>query len=246
MPKVNLSDPYLIAFLRGGKNEALRVVTMSLVDRNLLAAAGTKIGATEGAWGKARSELEQKIVKHFTPSAEASSLFKTKEAEPEMRQYENELTRLGLLPDSECKRSAGAADVGRVAGDAAGAGGREDHCRVGNWAFEYSVSSGARDFVRDWSGDYLQASEDVGRGPDDCRFADVVRRVEAAVAATSERSESGGICADGRGVRDGDRTLREDTVSAIRGLGVRVFVREQRRWIVLWRRRVRRMRGRLI
>jgi hypothetical protein len=31
--KVNLSDPYLIAFLRGGKNEVLRVVTMSLVDR---------------------------------------------------------------------------------------------------------------------------------------------------------------------------------------------------------------------
>ncbi len=105
MPKVNLSDPYLIAFLRGGKNEAMRVVTMSLVDRNLLAAAGTKIAATEAAWGKARSELEQKIVKHFTPSAEASSLLKTKEAEPEMGRYENELTRLGLLPDSDVKEA---------------------------------------------------------------------------------------------------------------------------------------------
>jgi uncharacterized protein (TIGR04222 family) len=104
-PKVNLSDPYLIAFLRGGKNEALRVVTMSLVDRNVLATAGTKIVATDGAWGKTRSEFELKMVKHFTPSAQASSLFKTKDADPEMNRYEHELTHLGLLPDEEQKRS---------------------------------------------------------------------------------------------------------------------------------------------
>jgi uncharacterized protein (TIGR04222 family) len=103
-PKVNLSDPYLIAFLRGGKNEALRVVTMALVDRNLLATAGTKIESTEAAWGKARSELEQKIVRHFTPSAEASTLFKMKEADPEMARYQEELTRLGLLPDEDVKQ----------------------------------------------------------------------------------------------------------------------------------------------
>jgi uncharacterized protein (TIGR04222 family) len=104
-PKVNLADPYLIAFLRGGKNEALRVVTMALMDRNLLAADGTKIASTEAAWGKARSELEQKIVRHFTPSAEACSVFQTKEAAPEMRRYEEELTRLGLLPDYDVKES---------------------------------------------------------------------------------------------------------------------------------------------
>ena len=105
VPKVNLSDPYLIAFLRGGKNETLRVVTMSLMDRNLLTCSGTKIVSTEAAWGKASSELEQKMVKHFTPSAEATSLFKTKEAEPEMQRYEYELTRLELLPDAEVKAS---------------------------------------------------------------------------------------------------------------------------------------------
>lgn len=104
-PKVNLSDPYLIAFLRGGKNETLRVVTMSLIDRNLLTPSGTKICSTEAAWGKARSELEQKVVKHFTPSAEASSLFKSKEADADMRRYEEELTRLGLLPDDEVKQA---------------------------------------------------------------------------------------------------------------------------------------------
>jgi uncharacterized protein (TIGR04222 family) len=107
-PKVNLSDPYLIAFLRGGKNEALRVVTMSLFDRGLLTMGATKtaIKSTEGAWGKTRSELEQKIVKHFTPSADAATLFKMKDANPEMERYGAELTGLGLLPDADRKTSS--------------------------------------------------------------------------------------------------------------------------------------------
>jgi uncharacterized protein (TIGR04222 family) len=105
MPKVNLSDPYLIAFLRGGKNETLRVVTMALVDRGVLVADGTKITAAEGAWGKTQSELERKIIRHFTPTAEASSLFKTKETDPEMWQYEQQLTQLKLLPDVEIKQA---------------------------------------------------------------------------------------------------------------------------------------------
>src|SRR5258707_10105630 len=32
--KVDMSDPYLIAFLRGGENQILRVPTISLVHRN--------------------------------------------------------------------------------------------------------------------------------------------------------------------------------------------------------------------
>ncbi len=34
--KPTLDDPYLVAFLRGGEVEALRVVTLSLIDRGLL------------------------------------------------------------------------------------------------------------------------------------------------------------------------------------------------------------------
>src|SRR5215212_9798794 len=39
-PRVNLSDPYGIAYLRGGKNEALRIATVSLIDRGLLSVQG--------------------------------------------------------------------------------------------------------------------------------------------------------------------------------------------------------------
>ncbi len=38
--KVTLTDPYLIAYLRGGKNEALRLGTVSLIDRGLLVVRG--------------------------------------------------------------------------------------------------------------------------------------------------------------------------------------------------------------
>ena len=36
-PKIDLGDPYLIAYLRGGEHEALRVAVISLVDRGMLA-----------------------------------------------------------------------------------------------------------------------------------------------------------------------------------------------------------------
>ena len=104
-PRINLSDPYLIAFLRGGKNETLRVATISLVDRGLLTASKKSLEAKEEALGKTSSPLEQKIVRYFTPSGDATSLFKLSDADPEMRHYENELTRLGLLTDIDQKEA---------------------------------------------------------------------------------------------------------------------------------------------
>src|SRR5262245_37881781 len=35
-PKIDLGDPYLLAYLRGGENEPLRVAVISLIDRGLL------------------------------------------------------------------------------------------------------------------------------------------------------------------------------------------------------------------
>ena len=41
-PKISLTDPYLVAFLRGGQNETLRVATVSLIDRGILKADGKR------------------------------------------------------------------------------------------------------------------------------------------------------------------------------------------------------------
>jgi uncharacterized protein (TIGR04222 family) len=102
-PQISLTDPYLVAFLRGGQNETLRVATVSLIDRGILKADVKKVVASEGAFGKAAAGLEQKIVKFFNPSADAISIFKSKETEPEMRGYENQLMQAGLLPDSSVR-----------------------------------------------------------------------------------------------------------------------------------------------
>jgi uncharacterized protein (TIGR04222 family) len=45
-PKMDLSDPYLIAYLRGGENESVRVAVISLIDRGILAPDGQKIRRT--------------------------------------------------------------------------------------------------------------------------------------------------------------------------------------------------------
>jgi len=103
--KANLSDPYLIAYLRGGKNETLRVATFSLIDRGILTADGTRIAASNGAFGKAAPGVEQKIVQFFNPSADAIAIFKMNDADPAMRAYENQLVQAGLLPDDEVKQA---------------------------------------------------------------------------------------------------------------------------------------------
>jgi uncharacterized protein (TIGR04222 family) len=35
-PRIDYSDPYLLAYLRGGGPEVIRVVTVSLIDRGLI------------------------------------------------------------------------------------------------------------------------------------------------------------------------------------------------------------------
>ena len=96
----DLSDPYLIAYLRGGANEAARVACVSLVDRGLLElGANDTLRATAHAQGL-RTPLEQKLADVFRTTSAAPGLF----AEPGLRascqRYDETLTELGLLPDA--------------------------------------------------------------------------------------------------------------------------------------------------
>src|SRR5437588_12837497 len=59
-PKMELADPYLIAYLRGGENETLRVAIVSLIDRGLLVANGTTITrANQAAANAVRRPIEK-------------------------------------------------------------------------------------------------------------------------------------------------------------------------------------------
>jgi uncharacterized protein (TIGR04222 family) len=96
-PHMRFDDPYLIAFLRGGKNEALRVATVSLVDRGILKWEGlTTLSATPHEPAR---PIEQALVRHFGPPASATSIFTGSSLAATTDEYRTKLTRLKLLPD---------------------------------------------------------------------------------------------------------------------------------------------------
>jgi uncharacterized protein (TIGR04222 family) len=103
-PKLDLSDPYLIAYLRGGENEALRLGVVTLVDRGLLAASDTSVRRTERATrDAARNPLEYELLKKFGDASEAASVFKEAALKAACEPYRMALERAGLLPDAQTK-----------------------------------------------------------------------------------------------------------------------------------------------
>jgi uncharacterized protein (TIGR04222 family) len=99
-PAANLSDPYLIAYLRGGKNEALRVATVSLIDRGVLTVSGSKVStASDRSPNVLRIPIEQSLAGYFQKTAPAASVFKASILDANV--YERELIRAGLLPDPQ-------------------------------------------------------------------------------------------------------------------------------------------------
>ena len=103
-PQVNLSDPYLIAFLRGGQNEVLRVATISLIDRGLLGTSGTRVASVrDKSAAELRIPIEKRLFVNFDTPAEAASLFKSNVFVQEMFTYESELRRLDLILGEHAK-----------------------------------------------------------------------------------------------------------------------------------------------
>ena len=75
-PRLDTSDPYLIAFLRGGKNEALRVATVSLVDRGLLDIdAKDALHARSGAADAAARPIDNALLGYFGEPRGATEIF---------------------------------------------------------------------------------------------------------------------------------------------------------------------------
>ncbi len=94
--RANLSDPYSIAFLRGGRNEMIRVATVSLIDRGLLKVSGSKVSAAEAGTARGvRSSLEQQVLAYFVSPREASSIFSGSTCGASAAQYERDLAQIG-------------------------------------------------------------------------------------------------------------------------------------------------------
>jgi uncharacterized protein (TIGR04222 family) len=102
--KVNLSDAYLIAYLRGGRKEALRVATVSLIDRGLLKVSGSTISAIAShAASGVRSPLEYQLLRLCQTPREASSVYSEHCFDSDMDRNEAELVQLGLMPTGSVK-----------------------------------------------------------------------------------------------------------------------------------------------
>jgi uncharacterized protein (TIGR04222 family) len=106
-PMMRFDDPYLIAYLRGGKNEALRVATVSLVDRAILKWEGlTTLSATPHEPAR---PIEQALVRHFAQPALATSIFPGSILAATTDEYRTKLSRLKLLPKTRKGPHDGAA-----------------------------------------------------------------------------------------------------------------------------------------
>jgi uncharacterized protein (TIGR04222 family) len=99
MPKLDLSDPYRIAYLRGGAAEALKVTAFALIDRGLLRVDTIKDQLTSqpNAEELVRRPIEKSVLALFRKPANVTRLFESAESNSACKQYLGELMDARLL-----------------------------------------------------------------------------------------------------------------------------------------------------
>lgn len=104
LPKFN--DPYLIAYLRGGGDEALKVATISLTDRGLLVLDGEKLKRKSGSLDVAQRGIERAVLQAFAKPAAGTDVLKDAGAKRACEAYKKPLIDAGLLagPDIYVQR----------------------------------------------------------------------------------------------------------------------------------------------
>ncbi|MEQ1517181.1 MAG: TIGR04222 domain-containing membrane protein, partial [Usitatibacteraceae bacterium] len=99
-PQQNMTDPYLIAYLRAGANEALRVATFALLDRGLLVAKAEKLKRKDvNAVGVAQRPIEKAILQFYAREGEGHEIFKDPGAKNACESYGQALKLQGMLAD---------------------------------------------------------------------------------------------------------------------------------------------------
>jgi uncharacterized protein (TIGR04222 family) len=105
-PRIDLSDPYLIAYLRGGEREVLRVATVTLIDRGLLNRNGSHIWRAENASpDSVRRPVEQALLMKYARGGEVSWMFEDDGLSKACEPYGHTLRRARLLPDESVNQA---------------------------------------------------------------------------------------------------------------------------------------------
>jgi uncharacterized protein (TIGR04222 family) len=100
-PRIDLSDPYLIAYLRGGREEAWRVSVISLVDRGMLVMDGRLVRRADNvAYDMVGRPIERAVLEKFRIPGKAVAVLESRNLTQVFQFYQDSLERLGLLPDA--------------------------------------------------------------------------------------------------------------------------------------------------
>ena len=97
---MSMTDPYLIACLRGGAKEALRVATVALIDRGLLIASGKTLATKNRHSVKmVNRPLERAVLARYIFPGDADEIFSDPGARAACDAYKKALAENGLLAD---------------------------------------------------------------------------------------------------------------------------------------------------
>lgn len=100
-PTLPLSDPYQIAWLRGGTPEAARIAVLSLTDRGLLAVRGDRLENSAPAQSVVREPIEGAILARCGQiGAAATAVLADPLVERVCASYRLRLERMQLMPDA--------------------------------------------------------------------------------------------------------------------------------------------------
>lgn len=105
VPRIDYSDPYLLAYLRGGELEAMRVAAVSLIDRGLLKLSdqGLEI-VNDKAIDLVRRPVEAAVLRRAQATSDLRRFFDSRTIRTTTVEYKETLQRLRLLPDKEISR----------------------------------------------------------------------------------------------------------------------------------------------
>lgn len=99
LPAKRLTDPYTIALLRGGSDEATRLIALSLVRRELLTCAGRNLQAAAGAIEQAKDSAEQALLLRCATPQEGYVLLASRTVARQLEPRRQELLALAAIPD---------------------------------------------------------------------------------------------------------------------------------------------------
>jgi uncharacterized protein (TIGR04222 family) len=97
-PKLDLADPYLVAYLRAGRAEAVRVALLSLADRKLVTPGDPDWTAEEGAADRVSHPLEKALLPRFVGGDRPERGLLAAEVEAACDELKHALEGMGLLP----------------------------------------------------------------------------------------------------------------------------------------------------